>query len=99
MMGRPMSPMAWSRRLWRVRAGVVPALLLVIVAACQPAYAASMGTASATPDTHLQSGAQISVSISGFPANATVAGVQCDQRGDNAGSGILQQQEPAVPHH
>jgi hypothetical protein len=39
-----------------------------------------MGTASATPDTHLQSGAQISVSISGFPANATVAGVQCDQR-------------------
>lgn len=54
-----------------------------------PAHAdVALGTASATPPDHLASGQVIEVTVGGFPANATVYGVQCDQRvvstGDNA---------------
>lgn len=46
-----------------------------------------IGSATAAPNEFLESGDQITVSVSGFPANVMVFGVQCDQRvvtsGDN----------------
>ncbi len=61
------------------------ALGAVLGLAIAPAQANGLGSATATPSTKLQSGQSIAVSIAGFPAGATVGGVQCDTRVVTAG--------------
>ena len=77
-----------NRRGRRV-AALACCALAVTAATVRPAQAdVALGTASATPSDHLVSGQVIEVTVGGFPANATVFGVQCDQRvvstGDNS---------------
>jgi hypothetical protein len=70
-------------RIGRSAAGVLAAVLCtasVTAVTTTLADAAPVAEATGTPHANLQSGDVITVSVTGFPANAVVAGVQCDER-------------------
>lgn len=61
-------------------AGLALGVVLGAGAALGPAQAKTFGTAEASPNAHLMSNQEITVTLGGFPPNTAVYGVQCDQR-------------------
>jgi hypothetical protein len=74
-----MKTMHLNSRTARVMLGVLAAVLCAATATPVAASAAT-ATASATPSTNLHSGDVVTISVTGFPANSAVSGVQCDER-------------------